>query len=715
MHCLPAALWFVAAIHAADQPVDAPLPTWVEPLDIASTWTDQERASNARLRDAAIEAILVWSRSVESCEYQFTLGSAQPIDRDGGVGDWTPAMPLARTLWSGKAGFVYDGTWWEEVRHNPEMYPAGQPEDSLRMFTFSDGTVLTGFSGADSSQLIREDGRTRKGYPTLDNALGYDQSEWTVTPLYELCARHRDSFIAVDRGDLIWLHGRVPHRDPSVVAGGDSHPVTIAFDRSHRIPLSVTWHQPDAMFPTESYTMNWWVQHGEVLLPSVVSRQLYRPKALGDYRTWRRTTAAQRLAEFGNLGAADWSDPVWQSRAWRVTRDEFGPLGVDVEPLGAREGQSQPLLVVVQKLLAINSDGLPRIAPECPVGSSVVNSFTGSVRERLAGGYKDVMIDGRRLEGHPPPPMTEQGLSKMPEFLTVVSGTPADLGVLAENTDVERRVTFRNLSSKPVLASIAAKSCGCVSASIEPEIVEPGETCVLSCSTRVLPAVEPQFQQVVASFDLAGEPAPSEVTMSMSWSTSLGTSKALPASIRRRVVTGSHIDVDLYLRTTQGPPAFGAIEDVSTTIVEAESLEVRQVSRQTAVVPIRLRPAQSGAAHGAVEVRWKHREEPTVVAVQVDPIDAVSASPPGMVLPLGKITRVIRLDLAGRGSQSGTPVRAALRLISPGPAPRIEEIKVDRTSLEVRGIDCPSTPGSGRIEVFDAGGSLIASVPLAWL
>jgi len=78
--------------------------------------------------------------------------------------------------------------------------------------------------------------------------------------------------------------------------------------------------------------------------------------------------------------------------------------------------------------------------------------------------------------------LTSTGWAQTTDLLAERESSPADVGMLEPGTTGSRTVRLENVSDGPVRVGIKSKSCGCLSTSVEPEVLAPGAVAVVTFS-----------------------------------------------------------------------------------------------------------------------------------------------------------------------------------------------------------------------------------------
>jgi hypothetical protein len=113
----------------------------------------------------------------------------------------------------------------------------------------------------------------------------------------------------------------------------------------------------------------------------------------------------------------------------------------------------------------------------------------------------------------------------MPSRLVeIVQKEPEDRGAVALGGSVSRSVILRNVTGSSLNIAVRQRSCGCLNTTVEPAVIQPGETCKLSVSLAAAGSREPQryfasFRATTEGGVVGGLPLAQEVVVPVAFRT----------------------------------------------------------------------------------------------------------------------------------------------------------------------------------------------------
>lgn len=319
-----------------------------------------------------------------------------------------------------------------------------------------------------------------------------------------------------------------------------------------------------------------------------------------------------------------------------------------------------------------------------------------------------------------PPDASPRVLDRSASIVEVVSHDAEDKGSVPVSQPVSRRIVVRNISASPIRVRVQSKSCGCLSPTVTPELVQPDGSCTLVFG--VAAAVTPNQQKYTVVFRAVEE------------------IEGASSHRMQDIIAGLRYTTDaqylirpsrLYLEVTQGEQAQAAVFLQS---LMKEALRPREATSTIAglsvvpdeapvqeginsVWPLRVRgtPESLGLHRGLARLTVegaKNAEVDVPIVLRVSP--RWRASPPGIVADLRASGQSITRRVSLVDSQSGGRL-AQVRFAgsSAGVTAKLETTAEGTygltVTIDVRAVPAPATD---TLELFDEDGRVVGLVPV---
>jgi hypothetical protein len=303
-------------------------------------------------------------------------------------------------------------------------------------------------------------------------------------------------------------------------------------------------------------------------------------------------------------------------------------------------------------------------------------------------------------------------------LVEVTSRDPEDKGAVPVGEQLTRSVVVKNVSHFPVRLSVGAKSCSCLKAQAEPEVIKPGESSTLAFAVSVAGSPEPQRYTTVfkAQADIGnGVRMTQDVIAGLKYVAQFEYMIS-PKRLNLVVVQGSPFDASVFLQapaTSEIHPERGSTpwEGVALTSEQKPLLEgdnqvwrlhltgtFAEVGLKQGTARFSVRGAADDAAVPiTVRVLPRWRSVPAGVAV-----DAADAPEP--------ISRTLRLVASLPGSVP-PPVRARVTPLDPGISAELVDQGSPAVRVTVNTTRC-RTGGDCTVELIDERGSVVGTLPI---
>lgn len=317
--------------------------------------------------------------------------------------------------------------------------------------------------------------------------------------------------------------------------------------------------------------------------------------------------------------------------------------------------------------------------------------------------------------------MGQASVSEAPPCLQVIAQTPEDCGLTPVGDEVSRVFRVTNTQQEPVSIRLLNKTCGCVSAEINPSELRPGESAEVRLSTPSAPLGGEQYH--TASFEVSAQAGTGQWKRICTFAASFRYTPEMefqvfpPNRLLAHAVAGRSKDVVIYVNADHArnrPP-----RHLQASIPEIVPVGVEEVPENVNVVKLRfrVRPTAVGVLSGTVGFETDSRRFPKVVlpiTVVVQP--EVLVNPPGFIVDrshLGSGSR-FTCTIAAR-HESGSLPRGLRTLSEKGHfEAQIEQVKGGSAQLVVTASGKLPASGSDQVWILDDSGNKLAAVPLAW-
>lgn len=309
-----------------------------------------------------------------------------------------------------------------------------------------------------------------------------------------------------------------------------------------------------------------------------------------------------------------------------------------------------------------------------------------------------------------------------PDWVALHGPATADLGRLPVGLPASRRVVVLNTSDRRVTIDIESKSCGCITAVVEPTEIAPGEVASIRFETTVQHVAGEQLMGVTVRARPTGktvEARAQRINLTMRYTPRVDY-RVMPEQIVASAEAGRRIRLRLF------------VQDVSDG-----ALHIGRVSSDIPGVDVRLDPEpaprhpRAPFAHRAVLADWTPERPGTwrgSVFIETDsdamprvriPLvirvrSACEASPPGIVLRQDAAGGRHVVRLSGIGGSRARDLTAKLVPEHAGLSAMLEGDDAGSCVLTVLAHDLPSGPWEG-CAVIHRGDEEIAFVPVVWV
>jgi hypothetical protein len=309
-----------------------------------------------------------------------------------------------------------------------------------------------------------------------------------------------------------------------------------------------------------------------------------------------------------------------------------------------------------------------------------------------------------------------------PTLVNVVSRDTADKGSVPLGSTVGRRIEVRNVTDRPVLLSVASKSCECMEPAADPPTIEPGQTSVLTFAVPAVASAERQVYttvfKAIARGD-AGETFTQEIVVRVRYTTDFEF-VVKPNRLDLTAVQRCQLDAPLYLQSLAPDglvPASPASPWTDVALV-AEEEPALEDDGEVSVWALHLRgsPLEAGFRRGEAVFEVRGARAPNVtIPVSIRVLERWQAVPPGVVWRAGSDDPVaVSISLRDRCAASAVGRPAGLRA-SPGVEGVTGRLVLEDDRMVVTVTVDPGSaraPAVGCLEVLDAADRVVGRIPI---